>query len=69
LPYNRPVLTDEDKWWISERLEKMETNLLTEFEKGASPVELRSRSRAPALRALDAEVESLADRRKNLEGR
>jgi hypothetical protein len=69
LPYNYHVLTDEDKQWISERLEKVETNLLTEFHKWASPVELRQRSHAAALRAMDAEVESLSDRLKNLEGR
>jgi hypothetical protein len=69
LPYNWRVLTEEDKQWISERLEKVETTLLTEFHKWASPVELRSRSHAAALRALDAEVESLSDRLKNLEGR
>ncbi len=69
LPYNWYVLTEEDKQWISERLEKVETTLLTEFHKWASPVELRSRSHAAALRALDAEVESLSDRLKNLEGR
>ncbi len=69
LPYNWHVLTDEDKQWISERLEKVETTLLTEFHKWASPVELRQRSHAAALRALDAEVESVSDRLKNLEGR
>ena len=69
LSYNSIVLTEDDKQWISERLEKVETNLLTEFHKWASPVELRSRSHAAALRALDAEVESLSDRLKNLEGR
>ncbi len=69
LPYNSRVLTEEDKQWISERLEKVETTLLTEFPKWASPVELRQRSHAAALRALDAEAESLADRLKNLEGR
>jgi len=53
------VLTEEDKQWISERLEKVETTLPTEFHKWASPVELRQRSHAAALRALDAEVESL----------
>ncbi|MGO9246631.1 MAG: hypothetical protein ACLQDC_17890 [Verrucomicrobiia bacterium] len=78
------MLTEEDKQWISERLEKVETTLLaefserlgkvettllTEFHKWASPVELRQRSHAAALRALDAEVESLSDRLKNLEGR
>jgi hypothetical protein len=69
LPYNYIVLTDDDKHWISERLEKVETNLLTEFHKWASPVELRQRSHAAALRALDAEVESLSERVKKIEGR
>jgi hypothetical protein len=63
------VLTEEDKQWISERLEKVETTLLPEFHKWASPFELRQRSHAAALRALDAEAESLSDRPKNLEGR
>jgi hypothetical protein len=69
LPYNPAMLTDDDKQWISRRLEKVETTLLTEFHKWVSPVELRQRSHATALRALDAEVGSLADRLKNLEGR
>jgi hypothetical protein len=68
LPYNPLMLTDDDKLWISQRLEKVETTLLTEFHKWASPVELRQRSHAAALRALDAEVESIG-RLKNLEGR
>lgn len=93
------MLTDDDKQWLSERLqkelqkelqklqsqfsdqlhkvetqfserlEKVETTLLTEFHKWASPVELRQKSHAAALRALDVEVESLSDRLKNLEGR
>jgi hypothetical protein len=54
---------------FSERLEKVETTLLTEFHKWASPVETRQRSHAAVLRALDEEVESLADRLKKLEGR
>lgn len=54
---------------FSERLEKLETTLLTEFHKWASPVETRQRSHAAALRAMDEEVESLADRLKKLEGR
>ena len=68
-PYNPVMLTDDYKQWISQRLEKVETTLLTEFHKWASPVELRQRSHAAALRALDAEVESISDRLKNLEGR
>jgi len=65
LAYNRSVLTDDDKLWITERLEKLETSLLTEFHKWASPVELRQRSHAAALRAHDAEMEAMSD----LEGR
>jgi hypothetical protein len=52
-----------------ERLEKVETTLLTEFHKWASPVELRQRSHAAALRAYDAEMQALSDRVKNLEDR
>lgn len=78
------MLTDEDKQWIREdldqrlarleerfveRLEKVETTLLTEFHKWASPQEMRMRSHAAAIRALDEEVESISDRLKNLEGR
>jgi hypothetical protein len=69
LSYNWCVLIDEDKQWITERLRKVETTLLTEFHKWASPVELRQRSHAAVLRVLDTEVESLSDRLKNLEGR
>jgi hypothetical protein len=68
MSYNQDVLTEEDKQWISQRLEKVETTLLTEFHKWASPVELRQKSRAAAIRALDTEVEALSDRLKNLEG-
>lgn len=63
------MLTDEDKQWIREQLEKVEVTLPTEFHKWTSPVELRQRSHAATLRALDAEVESLSDQLKNLEGR
>ncbi len=69
MSYNQGVLTEEDKQWISQRLEKVETTLLTEFHKWASPVELRQKSHAAAIRALDTEVEALSDRLKNLEGR
>ena len=67
--YNQAVLTDEDKQWIKQQLEGVETTLPTEFHKWASPVEMRQRSHTSAIRALDAEVESLSDRFKNLEGR
>ena len=61
-------LTDEDKRWIEERLERVETNLLTAFHKWASPLEMRQRSHSAALRALDVEVEGHEDRLKKLEG-
>jgi hypothetical protein len=64
-------LTDEDKRWITglldERLERVETNLLTAFHKWASPMEARQRTHAAALRALDLELETLDDRVKKLE--
>jgi hypothetical protein len=37
MSYNQDVLTEEDKQWISQRFEKVETALLTEFRKWASP--------------------------------
>ena len=60
---------EEERQWVVERIEKLETTLLTEFHKWASPIELRQRTHAAALRALDEEVESLSDRLKNIEGR
>ena len=62
-------LTDEDKGWLREQLERVETTLLTEFHKWASPVEARQRSHSAAVRALDLEMESLSDRVKKLEHR
>ncbi len=35
-------LTDDDKQWISEQLEAVETRILTEFHKWASPLDARS---------------------------
>jgi hypothetical protein len=49
------ILTEDDKQWIRTQLESVETTLLTEFHKWASPVEMRQKSHAAALRALDAE--------------
>ncbi len=54
-------LTDEDKAWINAQLERVETALLTEFHKWASPVEMRVKSHSAALRAIDLEMESIAD--------
>jgi hypothetical protein len=41
-------------------LERVETALLTEFHKWASPAELRTRSHAAALRAIDLEMDHRA---------
>jgi uncharacterized membrane protein YgcG len=51
------------------RIEQVETSLLTEFHKWASPAEMRARSHAAALRAIDAEMEFLSDRVTKLEGK
>jgi hypothetical protein len=56
-------LTDADKTWITEKfqadknqmteqLRDVETSLLTEFHKWASPSEARQRTHAAALRAI-----------------
>jgi hypothetical protein len=53
----------------TEQLERLETRLLTEFQKWASPSEARARTHAAAIRALDLEMEGLDDRVKKLDGR
>lgn len=58
---------DDERQWMTEQLEKLETALLTEFQKWASPVEMRQRTHTAMLRAIDAEMESLADRVTKLE--
>lgn len=78
------MLTEDDKKWMLETfatktdletfatktdLERVETRLLTEFHKWASPVENRQRSHAAAIRALDVEMEALGDRVQKLEER
>jgi hypothetical protein len=61
------MLTDDDKQWMQAQLEsnrkwtlaqlqRLETRLLTEFHKSASPVELRRRTHAAVLRVIDLEV-------------
>ena len=76
------MLTQDDKQWIADqissqiaaseerlaaRIERTETALLTEFHKWASPVEMRQRTHAAALRAIDTEMEARNDRVKKLE--
>lgn len=60
-------LSEEDKQWIRQLRERVETALLTEFHKWASPVEMRQRSHSAAMRAMDVEIEALQDRVKKLE--
>jgi hypothetical protein len=55
--------------YVNERSEQVETKLLTEFHKWASPAEARNRTISAALRAIDLEMESIDDRVKKLEGR
>jgi hypothetical protein len=50
-------------------LERVETALLTEFHKWASPADMRARTHAAALRAIDLEMEALTDRVQKLEDR
>jgi hypothetical protein len=53
---------------MTEQLRDVETSLLTEFHKWASPSEARQRTHAAALRAIDLEMESLSERVDKLEG-
>ena len=57
------------KGYMNERCEQVETKLLTEFYKWASPAEARHRTISAALRAIDLEMEAIDDRVKKLEGR
>ena len=57
------------KAYVNERCEQVETKLLTEFHKGASPADARSRTISAAIRAIDAEIEANAELAKKLEGR
>ena len=60
-------LTNEDKQWIDERLEALETKLLTAFHQWASPVQTRQKSHSAALRAME-ELEEKDARVRKLEG-
>jgi hypothetical protein len=63
------MLTPEDKQWIDDRLEQLETMMLTEFHKWAQPVVGRLRSHTEAMRTLDLELEALQSRVDKLENR
>lgn len=61
-------LTEEDKQWITEMLDRVETRLLTEFHKWASPNEARQRRYSAELREFEMQLENHEDRLKKLEG-
>jgi hypothetical protein len=50
-------------------LERVETALLTEFHKWASPADARAKSHTATLRAIDLEMEILTERVQKLENR
>jgi hypothetical protein len=73
-------LDNDDKTWINDAIgtsetrllaaiERVETSLLTEFHKWASPLEMRVRSHSTAIRASDLEMEALTERVDKLESR
>jgi hypothetical protein len=53
---------------LDAKIDKVETTLLTEFHKWASPNEMRMRTHTATLRALDLEMEALSERVDKLEG-
>ena len=66
---NGKVAELDTKFATKQDLERVETALLTEFHKWASPADMRARTHAAALRAIDLEMESLTDRVQKLEDR
>jgi len=61
------ALNDEDKAWISESLERLETKLLTAFHQWAAPIESRTRRHRDTIHDLEVELDALAGRVKALE--
>jgi hypothetical protein len=58
---------DLERFATRQDLERVETSLLTEFHKWASPMEQRMRTHREALRALDLETARLDERITKLE--
>jgi molecular chaperone DnaK (HSP70) len=54
---------------LRDNIERVETNLLTEFHKWASPNEARQRTHHLAIRDLDMQLEALEERVRKLEER
>jgi hypothetical protein len=61
------ALTDEDKEWIAERLERTVVRLLSAFYQWASPIESRTRRHREAIHDLEVELDALARRVNALE--
>ena len=59
----------DGKFATKQDVERVETALLTEFHKWASPSEARARTHTATLRAIDLEMELLTDRIQKLEDR
>jgi hypothetical protein len=66
---DRQFAAQDGKFATKQDLERVETALLTEFHKWASPADMRLRTHTAALRAIDLEMESLAERVQKLEDR
>jgi hypothetical protein len=62
-------LTNEDKQWIEAQLERLETKLLTEFQKWASPNAARQRRFSSELHEFELQLENHEDRLQKLEGK
>src|ERR1035437_5131946 len=60
-------LVSSFKAYVNERCEQVETKLLTEFHKGASPAEVRQRTLSAALRGIDLGREANAALAQKLE--
>jgi polyhydroxyalkanoate synthesis regulator phasin len=65
----RKVAELDSKFPTKQDLERVETTLLTEFHKWASPAEARARTHTATLRAIDLEMESITERVEKLENR
>jgi hypothetical protein len=59
----------EAKFATKQDLERVETTLLTEFHKWASPADARMKTHTAAIRAIDLEMEALTERVQKLENR
>jgi hypothetical protein len=57
----------EAKFATKQDLERVETTLLTEFHKWASPADARMKTHTAAIRAMDLEMEVLTERVQKLE--